>query len=231
MDSLGRTIKTVAKDSQGDVIVETHYDSLGRVDRVTNPYRAGDTVYWSKTRYDELGRAVETFAPAELENLSNAQSLGVTSFGISSVLNYVGTVVTTTDASGRKGRSISNAIGQLKRVDEPSGTLGLGAITAPYQPTSYAYDLLNNLTTVTQIGDTTAECGGASSCTQSRTFTYDALSRLKTAVNPESGTINYTYDANNNLATKTDARGITTNYTYDRLNRVTERSYAVPSPM
>lgn len=25
MDSLGRTIKTVAKDSQGDVIVETHY--------------------------------------------------------------------------------------------------------------------------------------------------------------------------------------------------------------
>ena len=32
----------------------------------TNPYPAGDTVYWSKTRYDELGRAVETFAPAEL---------------------------------------------------------------------------------------------------------------------------------------------------------------------
>ena len=40
------------------------------------------------------------------------------------MLNYVGTVVTTTDASGRKGRSITNGLGQLVRVDEPVATGG-----------------------------------------------------------------------------------------------------------
>lgn len=91
---------------------------------MSNPYRAGDTVYWSKTRYDEAGRSVESYAPAELANLANAQSLGVTSFGISTVSNYIGTVVTTTDASLRKSRSITNALGQLIRVDEPTGIGG-----------------------------------------------------------------------------------------------------------
>lgn len=32
-DGLGRTVKTQAKDSQGDVFVETKYDSMGRVER------------------------------------------------------------------------------------------------------------------------------------------------------------------------------------------------------
>ena len=229
-DALGRGIRSQNIDPEsGDVFSLTCYDNMGRVAKATNPFRGYTTqdctttsgLEWTTNTYDAAGRPWKVTTPdgAFVETLYSLSTSG-----------EIGTVVTVKDQALKERRSITNAIGQLKRVDEPSGTLGLGAITAPYQPTSYAYDLLNNLTTVTQIGDTTAECGGASSCTQSRTFTYDALSRLKTAVNPESGTINYTYDANNNLATKTDARGITTNYTYDRLNRVTERSYAVPSP-
>ena len=229
-DALGRGIRSQNIDPEsGDVFSLTCYDNMGRVAKATNPFRGYTTqdctttsgLEWTTNTYDAAGRPWKVTTPdgAFVETLYSLSTSG-----------EIGTVVTVKDQALKERRSITNAIGQLKRVDEPSGTLGLGAITAPYQPTSYAYDLLNNLTTVTQIGDTTAECGGASSCTQSRTFTYDALSRLKSAVNPESGTINYTYDANNNLATKTDARGITTNYTYDRLNRVTERSYAMPSP-
>ena len=237
MDSLGRTIKTVAKDSQGDVIVETHYDSLGRVDRVTNPYRAGDTVYWSKTRYDELGRAVETFAPAELENLSNAQSLGVTSFGISSVLNYVGTVVTTTDASGRKGRSITNGLGQLIRVDEPVATGGtadadLGAIGTPAQPTIYKYDVFGKMVEVIQG-------------VQHRYFKYDALGRLLRVRQPEqeinpnlatSGnpgndawTAGFAYDLIGNVVRATDANGVNIINEYDKAGRVVKRCYTKPN--
>lgn len=62
---------------------------------------------------------------------------------------------------------------------------------------------------------------------QTRTFSYDSLSRLTQAVNPESGTINYAYDANGNLATKVDARGVKTDYVYDALNRVTNRNYSL----
>ena len=65
---------------------------------------------------------------------------------------------------------------------------------------------------------------------QTRTFTYDSLSRLRTAANPESGTIAYTYDDNSNLLTKVDARNITTTYVYDSINRVTSRSYSDGTP-
>ncbi len=129
-DSLGRTIKMQAKDSQGDVFTETEYDFLGRVKRATNPYRTGDTKLWSKPRYDEMGRAVESYAPAE--DGQTGDSLGITSYGISTAEGYTGTFVLTTDAAGKQSRAITNALRQLIRVDEPDYT---GAITALPQAT------------------------------------------------------------------------------------------------
>lgn len=236
LDSLGRVIKTQAKDSQGDVYVETHYDSLGRVDRVTNPYRIGDTIYWNKTRFDELGRTVETYAPAELANLGSAQSLGVTSYGISTVPGFVGTVVTTTDASGRQGRSITNALGQLIRVDEPVGLTGagdLGSISAPSQPTVYAYDLYGNMVHVQQGS-------------QNRYFKYDSLGRLIRVNQPEQDynpnltladsfnptgqwTAGFAYDVLGNVVRATDANGVNIVNDYDRAGRVKKRCYTKPN--
>jgi RHS repeat-associated protein len=237
-DGLGRTVKTVAKDSQGDVIVETTYDLMGRPYLVTNPYRAGDTVLWNKTRYDEVGRPVETFAPASYSNVTtntNLISLGTTSFGFSTT-GKVGTTVTTSDASGRKGRSITNALGQLIRVDEPTAIGGavdadLGSISSPVQPTYYTYDLYGNMVKVEQ--------GGTSG--QKRYFKYDSLGRLirvrqpeqevnpnlQTSGNPDNDnwTAGFTYDAVGNVLTATDAKGVTISNTYDRAGRVTSRGY------
>jgi len=235
MDSLGRTVKTQAKDSQGDVFVETHYDNMGRIDRVTNPYRQGDTIYWSKTRYDEAGRAVETYAPTELANLGSAQSLGTSDFDISTVTNFIGSVVTTTDASGRKGRSIANVLGQLIRVDEPTATGGtedadLGTLASPAQPTSYRYDVNGKMVEVTQG-------------VQKRWFKYDSLGRLIRVRQPEqevnttlnlsddfntSGqwTAGFTYDVLGNVLTATDAKGTVITNIYDKANRVTTRIYS-----
>src|SRR5690349_21893373 len=105
-----------------------------------------------------------------------------------------------------------DGIGRLLRVDEPDANGSLGATTAPVQPTNYGYDVFGNLTSVTQG-------------LQTRTFTYDSLSRLRTAINPESGTIGYQYDDNGNLLVKTDARGVSAHFDYDSLNRVTRRWY------
>ncbi|MCZ2391319.1 MAG: RHS repeat-associated core domain-containing protein [Acidobacteria bacterium] len=103
-------------------------------------------------------------------------------------------------------------MGQLIRVDEPDAGGQLGDASSPTQPTYYTYDTLNNLTTVNQG-------------VQTRNFAYNSLSRLVSAQNPESGTINYVYDAGGNLTQKTDARGVATAYTYDALNRVLTRTY------
>lgn len=240
MDSHGRTIKTQAKDSQGDVFVETHYDLLGRVDRVSNPYRAGDTVLWSKTRYDIVGRAVETYAPATIAdiNANNLTSLGTTSFGISNVTNYVGPIVTTTDASLRKGRSITNALGQLIRVDEPTAVGGtadadLGSIGTPTQATYYTYDAYGKMVKVVQ---------GA----QTRYFKYDSLGRLIRVRQPEQEynsnlnlsdsynltgqwTAGFSYDVLGNLVRATDANGVNIVNEYDKASRVTKRCYTKPN--
>ncbi|MCW5957365.1 MAG: RHS repeat protein [Pyrinomonadaceae bacterium] len=129
-DSLGRTIKTVAKDSQGDVIVETKYDLLGRVQMVTNPYRQGETVFWSLTEYDEAGRAKQTREPVANQNPASPTGniLGITSYDLSTMSGYLGAAVTTTDAAGRKGRSITNALGQLIVVEEPDSDGNLTAL-------------------------------------------------------------------------------------------------------
>ena len=223
-DGLGRTIRSQSVDAEnGDVFALTCYDEFGRPSKASNPFRGynssshncstgngSNDIHWTTNTYDNAGRPWKMTTPdgAEVE----------TTYGLAATSSYLlGSVVTVEDQAGKLRRSVTNALGQLKRVDEPNSSNALGTLTAPNQDTTYAYDTLNNLTTVTQ---------GA----QTRTFTYDALARLKSAVNPESGTINYTYDANGNLVTKVDARSITTSYTYDRLNRVTERSYAMPSP-
>src|SRR5882672_7492180 len=108
--------------------------------------------------------------------------------------------------AGKQRKSVTDALGRLAQVYE-----------APNDPsynylTSYSYDTLDNLTSVSQ---------GA----QTRTFAYDSLKRLTLATNPESGTINYQYDSNGNLAIKTDARGVSAHYAYDALNRVARRWY------
>ena len=68
------------------------------------------------------------------------------------------------------------------------------------------------------------------------TFTYDSLSRLLTATNPESGTITYLYDNDGELLQKTSpapnqtgAATQTVSYCYDALHRVTGRGYGAQS--
>jgi YD repeat-containing protein len=125
---------------------------------------------------------------------------------------YDANFVTVTDQAGKVRRSLVDALGRLRRVDEPDDTNNLGSTASPVQPTSYTYDVMGNLITVTQGS-------------QTRTFTYDSLSRMRTAVNPESGTASYQYDDNGNPLVKTDARNVSTHFEYDALNRLTRRWY------
>ena len=76
-DGLGRTIKSQSVDSAGDVFVDTEYDAMGRVKRTTNPYRTGDTIYWTTPAYDDLGRTITVTTPDNAV-VSTAYSLATT---------------------------------------------------------------------------------------------------------------------------------------------------------
>jgi RHS repeat-associated protein len=198
-DAMGRTIEARTYESDTNYIaVQTQYDSMGRAYKVSNPFRPGETIYWTTTAFDALGRVASATTPD----------------GAVVTTVYLGNTVTVTDQAGRKRRTVSDALGRVIRVDEPDKNNGNldDQNGVPVQSTSYVYDALDNLRQVNQGS-------------QTRTFVYDSLKRLTSATNPESGTINYQYDSNGNLISKTDARGVVATYAYDALNRNTSVTY------
>ncbi len=210
-DGLGMMVKRQSVDAgSGDVFVDTEYDNMGRVKKVSNPYRSGDTLYWTENTYDGLNRITKV-------KTSGDQADMVTAYSVAATGSQIGTVETVTDEAGKTKRTIEDAFDNLIRVDEPDLNGNLGEIESPNQPTFYTYDTNENLKQIIQGG-------------QTRNFAYDALNRLTHATNPESGTFLYTYDANGNLLTKTDARGISTTFTYDALNRVNVKNYSDLTP-
>ncbi len=203
-DGLGRVKKTelVDPDLQGNVFVDREYDwfcsCLGRISRVSNPYRTGETIRWTQTLYDRLDRVEFILAPDH-----NPQNIYVNSIRYI----YSGNAVTVRDQGLKDKRYVYDALGRLTQVVEPDST---GALTLT---TDYQYNVLDKMTRITQG-------------IQSRTFAYDSLGRLTSETHPESGTKTYQYDDNGNLTQRTDARGITTSLTVDELNRLTNKAYS-----
>ncbi len=125
---------------------------------------------------------------------------------------------------------------------------GYDASALPNNPfiTHYQYDTLSNLLCVHQKGaDTTADkpCNDTTvpAAWRPRVFTYDSLSRLLTAYNPESGTTFYGYDADGNMSSKTapapnqlwgssPLQQVTITYAYDPLNRLLSKTYPAGDP-
>lgn len=231
-DGLGRTDKTQAVDDDGDVFVLTCYDNMSRVSKASNPFRgltdqncstANGTsdIFWTTNTFDTAGRPWKITTPdgAVVE----------TTYSVATSGGQIGTVVTVEDQADKQRRSITNALGQLIRVDEPttSGT-ALGNIYSPNQATLYTYNTLGQMIRVQQG-------------IQNRYFKYDTVGRMLRVKQPEqevntglntSGNPNnnawsagFTYDSNGNVLTTTDAKGTTITNTYDALNRATSRTY------
>lgn len=213
-DQLGRPVLAEqTEDGTNYTIFSINkYLDMGRVTLTSSPMRStsSTTDSWTRTTKDNTGRVIEvaTFGGATQPAWSGTP--GVFTGAVTS--SYEANFTTITDPAGKVRRNMVDALGRLRRVDEPDVNGSLGSTTTPTQPTSYSYDVFGNLTTVTQGS-------------QTRTFTYDSLSRLRTDANPESGTVSFQYDDNGNVTVKTDARSVSTHFEYDSLDRITRRWY------
>jgi RHS repeat-associated protein len=223
-DGMGHAIKAIAQDGS---VVETGYDGIGRVCAVSNPGSSGDapaavsckpgqnkpvasTDGFTYFSYDALGRKVLQTQP---DNSTQRWA-------------YSGNLVDIYDEDGSHWQQTHDGLGRLTTVKE-NDPAGSGALTLE---TDYAYDVLDNLLSVRQLG-------ASGDVPRVRYFQYDSLSRMTNACNPEAinpssacsstgpWSASYTYDANGNVSTRTDALSIVTHYTYDALNRVTAKSY------
>jgi RHS repeat-associated protein len=213
-DGMGHAIHSqLTSDPQGTVYVDTTYDGLGLVYKVSNPYRVGTDITSSPGTsvytYDSLGRKLTETYPDNSSVLTTA---------------YCGPNILVTDPTKRWRRSRADGLGRMVEVDEPNSisaavnSNGCPGTGEPIWVTSYGFDPLDDLTSAVQNGS------------HNRTFVYNSLKLMLTSTNPEVGTLTYTYDANGNVQTKRDGRGITTTYTYDVVNRELTRTYSDGTP-
>jgi YD repeat-containing protein len=218
-DGLGRDLRMLKFDGTPGtpwVATETFYDAMGRKSGVSNAHRVSGLSsnptpcgLCTTFMYDALSRPIAV----------------TTADGASMLTHYTGNTATVTDQAGKTKSTVTDALGRLIQVIEnPTNVNGEPSLT-----TSYTYDALDDLASVTQG-------------VQHRYFLYDSLRRLIRNRDPEedinsnlalldpitgnsqwSGS--HTYDADGNMITKVDARNISVNYSYDALNREILRNY------
>jgi len=188
-DGLGRLTQTqLTSDPEGTDYVDTTYDARGRVYSVSNPHRsaASSTDGTTYHYYDALGRSC-VVVPPDGTNLSPGTPCSTTNLAGDVVTVYAGGATAVVD-EGNGTQSVErisqrDALGRLISVCEVSGATLIGSggtpgacgqdISGTGFLTPYKYDALGNLLQVNQSG------------IAPRSFSYDSLSRLVCASNPE----------------------------------------------
>lgn len=240
LDNLGRpTQSSLVNDPEQKTMVDTVYDSSGRVQTTSHPYRTtNDATYGLETpTYDGLNRITKVTHPNTTYSqtlfgaavsgtgVNATQRCSSTTYGLSYPTLFI-------DEAGKKREVWTDGFGRTIEGDEPdsSGNLTTGSVAC------YQYDSLGNLLQVV-------------SGSQTRTFTYNSLSRVTSATTPEAGAVCFGtysggvcqgdgYDANGNLITRTTpapnqtgTATVTTNYFHDGLNRLTKITYGATPPV
>jgi len=234
-----RQEKALTKNAQGQDAwdaVDIVYDSMGRVSQQSGPYRVGvDSPQWTTTVYDALSRPTRVTSPdgSVTETYYNEVDFDPGDSYVPVRPNVVnantpGETTLVRDAWGRERWGRTDVDDKLVEAVEPNPD-GNGSTASNGLVTTYAYDTLGNLTTITQGS-------------QTRAFKYDHLGRMVAQKLAElSATLNdagtyvgsgtwsnvLTYDDRSNIATSTDARGVKTVYTYnnDPLGRLQSVSW------
>jgi RHS repeat-associated protein len=242
-DGLGRQISQIVANGQTTPYDRTDicYDARGLKSFTSYPYQTNTWSTWSVCPSSQPGDSYAYDSLMRPTTLTHSDSTLISN-------SYTGAASSVTDeGNGTRGvQKISqvDGLGRLISVCEvTTATLAVGTDHTPAPCnqdisgtgflTTYTYDGLSNLTSVSQ----------GSSLNQ-RTFTYDSLSRLITTTNPETGTTCFgtwvsgscveNYDANSNILSRTrpapnqssSTTYVTTSFSYDSLNRLRAKTYS-----
>ena len=228
MDRLGHVTQTqLTTDPDGTTYTATVYDGNGRTYQAYNPTRCSPPTTNCGTE-TTWGLTTYTY-----DALGRTTQVAKPDGSIAST-SYSANQTAVTDEVGNQRTSQTDGLGRLTYAWEAPNNTNYN-----YQ-TAYAYDPQNNLVSVNQTGGS-----------RTRTFTYDSLSRLLCAANPEvqivtcptsatgtfpTGAITYTYDLDGNVLTRVEPKAgqtgtalTTTTYLYDALNRLYQKTYTDPA--
>ena len=216
LDRLGRIVRTEIESFDGNKTrrTDTHFDALGRVERVSQPHHNGDTAAFESYEYDVRDRLTKTVRPdggqvtvsyaVNPDTMVTNRAHQVRATRTETVRDSAGKLVAT-----HKRFDLYNVLGELIETVEGAGATGAAATTDRVQ-TRYAYDGSGLVKSVTVNGVTTTA------------FTHDDAGSRDSVTNPNLGTIAFEHTALGELRKQTDAEG-TTLFGYDKLGRLTSK--------
>lgn len=185
LDGFGRLIKI--EKATGSKVTKT-YDAAGRMTFDSRPFY-GAAGHGVSMTYDALGRVRSATDSADGSRTEHA---------------YWQNTVTSTDALDKDTTQTWHFAGASL-----DGRLA-SVYDAESHTTSYGYDALGSLTSVTGPGG------------EQRSWHYNPRHQLESETHPESGQTTYTYDAAGLMWTRTEATGLVTEFSYDHNNRLRE---------
>ena len=201
-DQLGRPRRQRTRlMDDDDALVDTLYDHAGRVTQQSQPYRYGETIYWTQfTGYDVLGRVTQKIAPqANHDSRGNLKTTYVYS-GRQTAIQVCGTADATTVDCLNLSRTTDSLGRYVETIDAKAGK------------TRFWYDGSGNALAIEDAKGNVIQAA------------YNALGQRTAVDDPNQGQWSFTYNALGEVLSQTDARAITTSMAYDKLGRPTQSS-------
>ena len=231
-DALGREVRTGVQRFNGQwQYVDKIYDSKGRLQKESLPFRGTSATYWNEIEYDSYDRKVRlTEASGRLSTWAyNGTSVSSSMNGIESVRTYDvnGNLISVSDAGGIVTYTLRND-GQPSKVSVTGGSY-----------TEFGYDKYGRRTKIvdpsagTQTDNTVYNSDGSSVVTHTNPngsiITYaDRYGRTTKVERPGEYTTDYVYNSEGLLISEVSSNGTSKSYTYDDFDRVATLTETVP---
>ncbi|MDD4192015.1 MAG: hypothetical protein PHI28_11830, partial [Mangrovibacterium sp.] len=225
-DQQGRVMRRVTTGFEGAVIyADTHYNLLGRVEEVSDPYfKVGGTLLWKEYEYDLSGRVTEVTLPGNRVTTTVYNGLTTT---VTGPLNK--TMSKTSDVLGNLVESRDHNLQTVTYDYFSSGLVKEVTASGSAYNILMEYDLLGNQTLLDDpnLGAIHYQCnvyGELLSQTDplhTTTLEYDVLGRMTRRTSTE-GTTTWVYDTGfiGNLSLVRGPGGISQSYLYDPYGRL-----------
>jgi RHS repeat-associated protein len=187
-------LPTEIRDNAGNRI-EYGYDLAGNRTSETIRDPAGSISSTRSMAYDDFNR----FDTVSLPNPAGGSDVWDYDFDAAGLLE---------SETSPEGRTTTyDDYDELRRLRSFVNALG--------QRTTYSYDALDNLASVTALTTPSYPAGVVTS------YVHDDFGRQVKETSADGGVLLHTYDQADNLLLTVDARGLSTDYVYDALNRLT----------